>query len=234
MKYIEKRSEPHELRAWKRDLPIGDDGKPYNTRYKHLESHLKETLLVYLLEDQGYICCYTGMRVTATSSHIEHFKPRSQCVDLEEIDYENLLAAYPKPESGKPGCPFGAEAKKDDILPITPLRRDCETRFLFDEDGYISVANERDSDAAESIAVLVLDDPVLTDNRGRAIRTVLYPKGRTPSEKYLERVIDRIYEKDHRDRLTPHCVAIFHAAHHLLRRIRSSRKRKRYTRKDQS
>lgn len=91
MKHIIKGNSPSELDSWFRNQPI-EDGCRINCGYTDMPSEVKQVVKQRLLEEQGGLCCYTGLRVKETTSHIEHFKPQSQCESHEDIEYHNLLA----------------------------------------------------------------------------------------------------------------------------------------------
>src|SRR6266542_5989051 len=109
MRYIKKRSAPKELRQWFAGQPIAGGGR-INCRYGDMPGEVKDVVRQRLLEEQGWLCCYTGRRVGTKSSHIEHLKPQSRCEGHEDIAYGNLLAAYPGLDERSP---YGAHAKAD-------------------------------------------------------------------------------------------------------------------------
>ena len=92
MKYIRKGPSPRELREW---FKPAEDGRRINRGYDDMPTNVKNAVKERLLDEQGGLCCYTGMRVSLQNSHIEHFKPQKLCTDHEDVDYMNLLAAYP-------------------------------------------------------------------------------------------------------------------------------------------
>ena len=52
-----------------------------------LQNPEKRELHEALIQEQGDICCYCGMRITRESSHIEHLKPQSS-TDLDlSVEY---------------------------------------------------------------------------------------------------------------------------------------------------
>lgn len=227
MKHIIKGSTPAELRRWFDGQLI--DGKRINCSYaKDLPGEVKQIIKQRLLEEQGYLCCYTGIRIDENSSHIEHFKPQALCNDHEDVDYNNLLAAYPKGE-----CSFGARARKDKELFVSPLRGDCESRFKYDELGQIKASSDDDNEAKETIVRLNLDDRFerdgkvfagpLTDMRKRAIQSALY-RGKYPlSKKQLNYVIESYCQRGKDNRFRPFCFIIQHAAVRLLRQVERDR-----------
>jgi uncharacterized protein (TIGR02646 family) len=88
VKYIKKGEEPGSFKTWKalaRTTP--------NWGYSYLQNPEKRELHEALIREQGYICCYCGMRIIRESSHIEHLKPQSLPDPDLSVDYTNLLAS---------------------------------------------------------------------------------------------------------------------------------------------
>jgi len=230
MKHIIKMGQPHELHLWFNSQPVVD-GRRINCSYKSdLPSDVKNIIKQQLLAEQGGLCCYTGVRINNQKSHIEHFKPQRLCQNHEDVDYDNLLAAYP--DDNTP-CSFGAKAKDDwynTQLLINPLREDCETHFRFDQYGDIKPANEQDEPAKETISRLRLDDDTLTDFRKQAIETALFHKGKLLSVAKLQNITQRYCERNSKQLFRPFCFVIIQAAQELLRKAERKRKRKQYGR----
>ncbi|MBC6424384.1 MAG: hypothetical protein GDA38_25045 [Hormoscilla sp. SP12CHS1] len=64
MKYIKKGEEPESLTAWK--ALANEDWTP---SYDLLSGREKTDVYNTLLQKQGFICCYCGMRITACSGN---------------------------------------------------------------------------------------------------------------------------------------------------------------------
>jgi uncharacterized protein (TIGR02646 family) len=231
MKHIVKKEPPHELRLWFTGQPVDDDGEPINCKYGDMPGEVKAAVKQHLLEEQGYLCCYTGIRISDERSHIEHLKPQSRCEGYEDIEYRNLLAAYPgiHPQQS----PFGAHAKADwydaDFM-VSPLIENCDKRFRFSQFGKVTAANQADSAARETITRLGLDHESLTDMRRQAIETALLK--RPLKEKALERIVQGYCEPNsHSRQMHQFCFVIQQAAADLLERKRKEREKKRYKKK---
>ena len=71
MKYIVKQSPPPRLVEYRRESGATYDG----LRRKR---HLRETVKKSLAEEQGYICCYCGKRISGKGedTQIEHIYPK--------------------------------------------------------------------------------------------------------------------------------------------------------------
>jgi hypothetical protein len=95
MKHIVKGSEPPELGKWFNKQPTNETGKRINCGYNDMPSDVRAAIKKRLLQEQGCLCCYTGLQIDEASSHIEHFKSQKLCREEgshEDIDYNNLLA----------------------------------------------------------------------------------------------------------------------------------------------
>lgn len=172
MKYIEKQAPPPEWiehnnpEAW-----VDQDGNPMSWTYeKDVPHELKDLLKQRLISEQGGICGYTGIRILLENSHVEHVKPRNQCINHEDVDYANLIAAYP---SGG-NCEFGAIAKGGWYEAenfITPLQIECETAFVYIANG--EVKGQPDNPAAQkTVEVLNLDCSELRRIRKEVIDSI--------------------------------------------------------------
>lgn len=226
MKFIIKGNAPAELRHWIEGQPV-EGGRRINCRYTHMPGDVKRVVKQCLLNEQGWLCCYTGMLVDEAGSHVEHFKPQSLCQETEDVDYANLLAAYPG--DNVRSCPYGAHAKGnwyDEALLVSPLRGDCESRFLFDQFGRISPASEKDLAAVETIGHLHLDDRSLTEMREQAINATLYTKGRERSAAQLQRIATDYCQRDRVGKFRTFCFVVQQAAQTLLHRAERERRRK--------
>ncbi|MDK2408581.1 TIGR02646 family protein [Aphanizomenon sp. PH219] len=229
MKYINKSKPPRLIEVWFRKQPKGEDGYRLNCVYREMPK--KDTVKAKLLKEQGGLCCYTGIRIDKDSSHIEHFKPQTLCKkesNYEDIDYNNLLAAYPDKDA--PRCEFGAHNKDDwydEELLISPLHRQCETRFTFDEFGDIGAAQDDDTGAIQTIKNLRLDHSILQTLRLKAIEEVLYPDDQELSEAQLRRIVESNYShKDKKGRYPEFCFVIEQVARKLLLKKEKNRKRR--------
>jgi uncharacterized protein (TIGR02646 family) len=238
MKYIEKGSGPKELSEWFNADPLDEKGNKIfdekgskiNRRYGQIPADIRAKVIEALLKEQGYICCYTGIRISEVNMHVEHLKPQSiskQNGDHDDIAYSNMLAAYPRG-----GCQFGARAREDwyDLENfIHPLNRLCETVFKFDLEGCIHpVADiDNDSPAKRTIAKLKLDHESIEEMRRQAIDEVFFPEDSILSEAKLRRIIDTGYSvRDSKGRYPHFCFIIEQVAKQVLRKVERDRQRR--------
>lgn len=169
MKHIQKTPEPPQFTAWKQGnspdwVPswAALDGAP-----------MKQTVKQALLDEQGHICCYCGIRITKTDCHIEHFRPRRgpNAHPAGEIDYDNMHACClpDRQENAKPHCGMKKGQWFDAALLVSPLDPGCEQRFRFGSDGTIHEQTPGDAGAATTIHKLGLDTGFLVDHRKSAL-----------------------------------------------------------------
>jgi|SRR3990172_5105867 len=226
MQYIQKRKRgPASLRKWFNNQPKDSKRRRINCDYyKDMPAGVKIDIRQYLLEDQGGLCCYTGIVIDMPTSHIEHFKTYSKCKlegQYEDVAYSNLLAAYPNGD-----CPFGAKARQncDESLLVNPMHKSCEGKFQFDSMGNISVANKSDAQAKSAIEKLKLDHPQLTSMRKQAIYEVLFTDDLSKAK--LNRIIQGYGNRDSSGSFRAFCFAIVQVAKNLLREAERDRKRR--------
>lgn len=245
MKHIKKSFPPGKLKDWFNNLDRDENGYLLNCRYKNLPSDVHKELHQILLEEQGFLCCYTGLRINYKNSHIEHIKPQSISKkdphDHDDVNYYNMLAAYPKPpnipkrETKTKKCPFGATFREDKELSVSPLCSDCQRKFIFDIDGGIESANrdtknkeDREDEASKTIRALNLDHPSLVEMRKAAIDEFLYSEDCVISRFKMERLINQqgICQKDLKGRYPKFCFVIEPVAPLMLERAEREQKRK--------
>jgi len=242
MKYIKKEQEPESLRGWF-DKQFDEEGNRLGCDYSDdLPGDVKRDLKEHLLREQGFICCYTGILIEATTSHIEHLKPYSICRDeknYEDVNYWNLVTAYPGSNYDPPDnevnrprkknnknsnkCPFGAHAKEDwyeaDKF-VTPLDQDCEDRFKFYDDGKVEAQDEQDTAAKETIKKLVLDHERLIDLRKAAIEEALFPKDIELDESDIKAIANGLYsQRNQEGKFSAFCFVIEQVARQLIELI---------------
>ena len=218
MKYITKQQQPHELIAWTRARPETKDARDLAWGYDDMPSDVRQTVKASLVQEQGGLCCYTGRRVTAEKSHIEHLKPQTLCENHEDTDYTNMLAAHPASDSKR--CEYGAHKKDDwydEHLLVHPLRRNCEHRFRYKSNGKISPTNAADAGAVETISRLGLDHHELVELREQAIHGILFEK--QLSESQAQRLMTRLEMRDGNGFFRPFCFAIKQACAKYLKRF---------------
>lgn len=170
MKYIKKSSPPAELISYRNSAGASYDDLVANNH------DIYEITRLSLAEEQGYICCYCGQRITGfEGTQIEHIFPKGTAAyGTMQLDYEtNLIACC---DGGKyerkidPSIPVDdlhCDTKKsNNPIPVTPLNPLCEEKFLFNIDGDILGVG---ADAEATIGILNLKSPILKNMRKAAI-----------------------------------------------------------------
>jgi uncharacterized protein (TIGR02646 family) len=207
MRYIQKNDQPPaSIREWREvQEPVG-----VNLDYNSFTR--KPALRAELIAEQFGLCAYTGAPLDerlggyqATDqnlvfqAHIEHIKPRRVCQEelearggvygyeiCEDMDHRNLVAALEvRRQPPAQAEIFGAAAHGDELLPVTPVQPDCESRFQYGENGDISGA---DDDAKETIDLLKLDHTTLEGWRRGAIAG-FFPPGEVLTREDVEKRI---------------------------------------------
>jgi uncharacterized protein (TIGR02646 family) len=169
MKYIVKQEEPAAFAEWK--ALRNDDWMPtYDKLNQDVKGIVKRTLMV----EQGYICCYCERRLTDNDAHVEHFRPQHD-ESVDSLDFSNMLCSCQNQlKIGEPRhCGNLKDHWFDEQLLISPLDPQCEGRFSFTGDGYISSAQPTDKAATETVVRLGLDIPKLRSLRKSAIEPFL-------------------------------------------------------------
>ena len=236
MKYITKQGAPRDYLDWCK----ANQGLA-NEDYRCLQNPEKASLHETLLSEQGDLCAYTMRRITTNSSHIEHIKPERECRKKKrgsDLDYENLVACYPKEGMVNP-YRYGAQEKEDwwddeGNEFVSPLEKRCEEKFSFNLKGEIS-AVKGNKEAQTTIRVLKLDHPSLTEDRERAISEfILGENGNYPlSPKQATKFIEIVCEKSKTGKYNEFCVAIKHSLAEYIDDLKKATETKKFTKAQQ-
>lgn len=118
MRWIQKNSDPVELRKW-RSRNSNDVNLSYELLRK--DSDVIKAVTESLIREQGWLCAYTGLRIEGYSNsgeiikcgcHIDHVKAQDHCSPSETVLYTNMVACYPGPNP-KSETPYGGERKRN-------------------------------------------------------------------------------------------------------------------------
>lgn len=173
MRYIRKEHFPPQLTKW-----IAENRHLPNFSYDSLSSSVRDELRDTLLKEQGYICAYTGLKIDAERSHIEHMITQKNCKDSGRpeltVDYRNVVACFPGNNAPKP--PFGAKYKDnwplteaEEHLFLKPTDPSCEVRIKYSLNGRVEAMNSDDEAAKTTIEKLNLSEESLVNRRREAI-----------------------------------------------------------------
>jgi len=220
MKWIQKKNEPDELKEW-RSRYSNDINFSYNLMRK--SNDVVEVVTRSLLEEQGWLCAYTGLRIDEGKCHIEHLKPQTHCTPSETVLYRNIVACYPEPNTNYK-LPYGAHKKDhwpapaEQHLFVSPLDQSCESRFIFTLRGEIK-SKDGDEAAAMTIKKLDLSHKELEDKRKAAIQGTIGKKSEL-SLKDARRLI-KILENQQKERLDEFCFVLVQALKQHIKRIQN-------------
>ena len=236
MRKIEKRNEPQALTQWRAAHQADPAEGGINYGYDELRQSpdVADGLMDSLLDEQGWLCAYTGRRVDKESAHIEHIVAQTHCERGQDVAYSNMVACWPQPNG--PHGQYGAHEKgswpspAEAALFVSPLTEGCEARFIFNQHGEISAAHPADAAAVTTIGKLKLDHKLLTALRRSEIDSVL-GKTRNLTLKDARRRLNGL-QNDEAElngggsvQLNPYCFALKQA---LERFIRAGERIKKY------
>lgn len=144
--------------------------------YSDLQNPEKRKLHESLLMEQGWVCCYCGREIAQHDSHIEHFRPQERYGNLA-LSHVNMFASCIRAtEPGTPlHCGHAKGAGFDEVLHISPLDPQCESRFLYTLEGYIIASDVADTQADYMVELLKLDIPFLRNRREEEVSRVFDP-----------------------------------------------------------
>jgi len=220
VKFIRKGRKPPTLAKFERD----NASTSHMLEYDALPRIVKRELSNRMLKEQGRLCAYTMRRIGANvvaeapDFHIEHILSRSRRPELQ-LDYLNMILCAPGVD--QPVCAWGARLKGNtevgDSNFVSPLRADCEARFLYRLDGHLRATDDRDEAANSTIKILNLNHRELVEQRLAALRAsglgpgAIRPVGARAAARLSKEICLRSAEGD----FAPFCVAIQQAAARL-------------------
>lgn len=237
MRWIQKQSEPVELREWR-----SRNNNDINLSYELLrkDSDVIKAVTESLVKEQGWLCAYTGLRIEGyfnlgkiikCGCHIDHVKAQDHCYPSETVLYINMVACYPGPNQ-KSETPYGGERKKnwpdyskgEQSLFVSPLDPNCESRFVFSLRGEIR-HKDRDLAAETTIKKLGLDHDELIAFRKAAIQGTLGKNNDLPIKDARARL--KGIKSQQGGRLEPFCFVLIQALEKHISRLEAIAKSKR-------
>lgn len=118
MKFIKKKErEPQRFTDWK-----ALSNEEWQPAYHELSGRVKKDVVDSLLDEQGSLCCYCGQQISASTSHVEHFRPQSRFPE-KELEYVNLHVSCQKVRKKQMPeyCGIAKGDWFDEELTISPL-----------------------------------------------------------------------------------------------------------------
>ena len=230
MREIRPRNEPVRFTQW-----CAESQKDINYGYNLIPSDLRGEIKDSLIAEQRGLCAYTGIRINAEHSHIEHLLPQEHCQrGQEDVSYTNMVACHPGTKDKH--VPFGALVKAnwpsraEQHLFVSPRSAGCEARFLFSERGRVTVA-QNDEAARETVKRLGLDHTRLEAMRREAISATLRWKGENPPLLDLSSARKRLASLESAETaggsLEPFCFALKQTLRKHILKLESIRESKR-------
>lgn len=230
MKYIPKGHEPANFSEWKAQA-----NENWQPTWDALRGSEKSDVHQALLQEQGYICCYCGMRIDLNISHIEHFKPRKHFPDLA-LDYSNFLSSCPgegqdnaesilqnpdpkQPETHILGehCGHQKASWYDSALTVSPQDPNCADHFRYTGLGEILPTADLALNAAaqETIKRLRLDHPKLEASRRSALQGIVaILNDASISSAELQKLADAYEQIDSEGKYVRFCGAVSYLLRH--------------------
>lgn len=206
MKYIVKNAEPTAFSQWKALTNAN-----WQPAYSTLQGAEKAAVVSSLLDEQGCICCYCEKRIGKNNSHIDHLIPQSVDAPLA-LNYANLLRSCQGTDEDdehltKEAPEHCGHSRGNNVLPVTPLQPNCESRFRYTGEGEIKAAIAGDNEAEDTVGLLKLDIDNLNAGRRDAIRGATEGLDTlSPHEKMQLELA--FYSRDSQNRFMPFCSAI--------------------------
>lgn len=178
-----------------------------------------------LYEDQGGICCYCGMKLDYPFDpqyRVEHVLPKESHRALVG-EYKNLLlscratkeesdARNAAPRKKRKDYLHCDEKKGSSEITYSPLNPECETVFVYKQDGSICGANQS---AIKDIETLGLDCDYLVRRR-KEVLEVLFDGDELLPEDLLRVYKEKVMTRDADNKLAEFCFVISNVIGQIL------------------
>jgi len=225
MKHIDKKSEPASLRQFRAGLKKEDYFRKdiFDTEFPQIA---KKELREFLLEEQGYICCYCMQRINVANTKIEHLKAQSKH-PKSKFDYQNLFIAC-KGNEGIPPEKQHCDTRKgyyekrqiekniEYEITINPAdkNQNCEQYIKYRSNGEINFDN-LDSAIREDLEdALNLNYPILVSNRRQTLKAVIDQLNRKQSgewkKQFIQKMIQKYERKNAKGKYLEYCQVVIY------------------------
>lgn len=205
MIYIAKTKIPPEYARWY--------ARYHRIKWKNLKANAKNRLRNLLLLEQGFVCCFCGVKIGKISrkNHIlqmkvipkkhnirlAHIHPRSSC-SCSDLDYTNICASCNTETTIHTHCDI---AQGDRILPISPLQKKCLKYFHFNSvlgtiEPHPKFQENQQERARKTIEILNLNSTDLKNSRLKAMEAFDEEFNKAINEDFInKKLYARIYHK---------------------------------------
>ena len=226
LKRIVKNTEPKSLKKYRKKFTTKEldiDKQIYknysNKTREGCNENEHSNLRKYLLEEQGYICCYCMNIISCNYSKIEHYKPQSKFRKLQ-LNYSNLFIAccgksidkkkyqtcdtYEEEVNKNYDDKFCDTYKDNRGLTYIDLLSNIEKDIKYDKYGLIYSDNKNINDELNNI--LNLNSKILKQQRKETLdrlKIKLRSKGYTKS--LIEHYLKQYKNKDSSNKFAPYC-----------------------------
>lgn len=240
MKYIEKHSDAPEVVSYEKELKEGRldrdslrdssvhpalNGAGVYDMVRDLKTF--PALKNRMFADQGGICCYCGCRLEYPNHPqyiVEHVFPKEH--DRTKAgEYDNMLLSC-RPSSEEEEKRKAAakkerrmffhcdKSKESKVLGHTPLQKDCQDFFRYDEFGGVDGLNET---AQKDVEVLNLGCDWLRTRRMAAINgEILDEEGKLLDDEQLRHRLESIMLRNKDGQYAEYCFVIYNVISNLL------------------
>jgi len=182
----------------------------------------KADIRASLLNEQGFIYAYCMRRIKSKTTDIEHYSAQSNDSKLK-LNYGNMLAVCNVSEGRPSKAQHCDKSRRNQVLTINPLIKNCEKKIKYGSDGEIYSDNELINHDLNK--KLNLNLPRLMKNREKfveEVRVALNRKYKNTANKTwqksdLSTEIKRLKSRED-DKFVPFCqAAIFYLENKLAR-----------------
>ncbi len=172
MLYVHKNNPPRSLTQWRKQNQTCP-----NRSFDDLPSNVKRDLQDQLVNEQGNICCYTGLRLTESNMHIEHLIPQHQSKKSnhpeQTTDYTNMVTCFNSENFGARKKGEWPETQDQNRFLLIPTNEHHISRIEYTKTGNIKATDKNDQAAKTTISKLNLECEFLKTLRKASITALL-------------------------------------------------------------
>jgi uncharacterized protein (TIGR02646 family) len=128
MRYIKKGKEPQTLASF-RNLMV----RNFTPAFENLPAHVLEDIVLSLIQDQGWLCCYCMNEITHETARLVQFLPFKE----ESLNYPNLFLACNYSNNLPPAQQHCYIKKGTELIPKYMSDERCSDYFRYNTLGEI-------------------------------------------------------------------------------------------------